>query len=296
MVKPIRIGIILVLCLLLGSPAGARSLEDRLKEAATGKRFRRPGPEELNAAETLFGRIFDGASGQSLFAAWARLGFDLLRTAVSGKPALLLVEEPTRREGRGFYLFRPKDSLPLALQVPHGFKDLDTDEIGLALAAEIPFAAVAWNTVPRYSDRNGARVDSDLAHLPRSYFTAFARAFAGRYPSSHLIQIHGYADANRKTPPGRSFDLILSSGTRTPGAVLVRMDRCIEERLSRPVALYPIEVKELGGTTNTIGRTLREIGYSGFIHIEMDRSVRLKMRDDPLFRDRFSGCLIQLLD
>jgi hypothetical protein len=170
--------------------------------------------------------------------------------------------------------------------VPHGMKDYKTGRIGLRLFQEGGFSAGAWNTAPRYRKGGGARTDWDLAHLEDTFFTAFTRAFARARPAGRLIQVHGFAAEKRDTEAGASADLIVSPGGHALPPGFLALARCLEGSLALAVRVYPLEVRELGGTTNVSGRILRSLGHDGFVHLELAYPVRKRLlRDAPLRRD-----------
>ncbi len=44
--------------------------------------------------------------------------------------------------------------------------------------------------------------------------------------------------------------------------------------------LFPTTVDELGGTTNVQDKILRAAGHDGFVHLELSRPLRRRLRDD----------------
>jgi hypothetical protein len=59
------------------------------------------------------------------------------------------------------------------------------------------------------------------------------------------------------------------------------------------VLLFPEEVRELGGTTNTNAAALRALGGAAeFLHLEMARDVRRDLVRQPALRARMGECLI----
>lgn len=269
-----------------GSAALAAAIGPRLTEALHGGHYIAAGSDELARAERLFDRLTGGSPPDALRAEMHELGLVIERDG----PLVIVREREDARRGRGFYVFRD-GARPDVLHVPHGFKDEMTRDIGLALFAEGDFAAAAWNTVPRRYARNGATVDADFAHLPGTWFNAFVRATARAWPRGRSLQIHGFDPDKRRSEAGAAAALILADGTAMPHEALRRQRDCLASRLDHPVALYPDDVRELGGTTNVQGRMLRSLGYAGFVHIELSRSLRLTLRDDAGARAHFLACL-----
>jgi hypothetical protein len=106
-----------------------------------------------------------------------------------------------------------------------------------------------------------------------------------------VVQLHGFAPANRTTCAGREAALILSAGHRYPGCRLRRLAACLAGSLPGVVRLYPDQVRELGGTTNRIGELLRQAGFSNFIHMEMSPMLRLRLLESAGLREDFLDCL-----
>ncbi len=276
------------------------SIEDLLEAARQGAVFRPSDAVELARAEVLFGRILDGsADGKEMLSAlkseWNGLGYRLETVSAGGKSFLALLEKPSHRRGRGFFLFPLRPAGDLLLQAPHGFKDLYTGEIGVKLFPAGRFAGAAWNTVSRYETEEGGRGTADLSDRTDTLFAALARAFAERYPEGHVVQLHGYARGKRDSLSGRVSDMILSNGTHRPPPWLEGMDRCLEGRFSVVVSRFPVETDELGATRTSIGIVMRQMGHAGFFHLEMSREMRERLRDDDAAREDLLGCLGEVL-
>lgn len=128
------------------------------------------------------------------------------------------------------------------------------------------FQAAAWNTVPR--------AESDLAHSDTSYFNTLTQAFGSLSSEGHTIQIHGFAQGKRKTLAGEQADAIVSNGTQLGNETIDALDNCLGLSTAYTVLSYPEEVQELGGTTNSQGKTLRLLGNHGFVHLELSYPFR----------------------
>jgi len=246
---------------------------------------------ELEKAESLFLRVFQGDNAQTLRNEWGAIGFGLIEIREKGINYWVIQENVGRKEGRGFYLFRLNSNSITAIQAPHSFKDLRTREITFDLMFQSDYVAAAWNTVPRDYVVNGVTVDADLAHLEQTFYIAFSRAFAQHFAQGNLVQLHGYAVEKRTTAAGKASELILSSGTSSPTSVLMQTADCMKQKVSDKSLVYPLEVTELGATTNTIGAALREIGHEGFMHIEINRDVRERLLTENKLQNNFDRCL-----
>lgn len=264
-----------------------QALETRLSKASEGGDFVPPEAARVERAEALFLRLAKGAAPADVAAEAQSLSLE-----IESVGTLLIIREADHaREGRGFFVLS-RDARPDILLVPHAFKDEMTREIGLHLFSEGRFSAAAWNTVPRHYNRQGQRVDADMAHLDVTWFNAFTRAMARAWPSGQTLQIHGFAQDKRKNAAGANADLILSNGTRTPGPLFLQRQQCLAAKLGRTVQLYSNTFRELGGTSNAQLAILTRLNYRGFIHMEMSRPLREALRKAPADRAAVLDCLL----
>ena len=286
-------GILLILLTVLSLPAGAqKSVDARIlyRQSAQGERFELMSRDDAERMEPLFEALFRGESGADIRHAWKEQGFDLVDARYKDVACLALLESEDHKTGRGFYLFSRKRTGPV-LMMPHRFHDRDTGAIGCAMFATGLCSAAAWNTVHRYGpEKTHTDGSSDMARNGFSPFAAFTRAFARVHREQLLVQIHGFSTAKRKTPAGREAGIILSAGGELP-AWIAPLATNIAHCLDVAARIYPLEIKELGGTTNVSGRILRAAGHSGFVHLEMSRKLRTLLAGDP----RSCLCLTTLL-
>jgi len=266
------------------------SVENLLKESRGGS-YEQPKAEEMKKAEELFGYLFRGELTNNAQREWDKLNFKVVRMKEGGEEFILLEEKEGHKSGRGFYLFRLSNYKKLAIQSPHSVEDLYTGEITMEMALEGGLVSAAWNTVPRNSIHDEKNEGSDLAHLKESYFTAYARAFARSFPSGSLIQLHGFVKEERRSKTGSEPDIIVSSGSKVPGRLAEQVDKCLKHDVSDTVNLYPVEINELGGSTNATGIALRKMGYNNFIHIEMSKPIRMLLKNDKKVRTSFRECI-----
>lgn len=283
--------LILLFILLNASALHAETAIERFLNESKGGSYNQPSAAELRKAEELFGYLFKGRLTDDVQREWDKLSFKVIRIKEGKEEFIILEEKEAYKKGRGFYLFRQSNYKQLAIQSPHSVDDLFTGEITLELVMEGKFVSAAWNTVPRSYLNDGMSESSDLAHLKESYFTAYARAFARAYPSGNIMQPHGFVKEERRSKTGLETDIIVSSGSRVPGRRAEQIDRCLGKDVSGKSSLYPIEIKELGGSTNTTGIALRKMGYYGFIHIELSKSMRMLLKNDKNVRTSFRGCI-----
>ncbi|SEK44463.1 hypothetical protein [Halomonas daqiaonensis] len=208
--------------------------------------------------------------------------------ALSQPGVVVLTEKEDERRGRGFFAARTHGGAPLLIQAPHQYYDLRTGSIARQLFLESDAMAAAWNTTHRYHGD-----DSDLVHIPDSYLHALSRAFAEVHPEGRILQLHGFSRAKRKSRAGREADAILSDGSRKPPKALARLADCLSKRLDIRALLYPRDVRELGATTNTLAADLRNRGFEGFVHLELDSDLRKRLVGDVDARNTLIQCVTE---
>ncbi|MEO5696026.1 MAG: hypothetical protein ABIQ60_02695 [Burkholderiaceae bacterium] len=243
--------------------------------------FGAPSAEELAATRELFVRLLRG-EGAAALERQARLGGWTLRTGNQAGGTITVVSEPpTTARGRGLYAFFSRGRH--ALQAPHVPTDGLTGEILLRFSADGLPRALAWNTVPRSS--------ADLAHLENTDFVRFALAFAEVHPGEKIMQLHGFDTARRKSAAAAESGAIVSAAHANPSRELRLAVQCLRGKLEPSTSLYGVDVRELGGTTNSIGRALRAAGHDNFIHVEMALALRKRLMADAGQRSAWFSCL-----
>jgi len=240
-----------------------------------------PSTQELAATRELFVRLLRGESGAAL-AGQARTGGWTLSTGNQAGVTLTVVSEaPDTARGRGLYAFSSRGRH--ALQAPHVPTDGLTGEILLRFAADGLPRALAWNTVPRSS--------ADLAHLENTDFQTFALAFAQVHPGEKIMQLHGFDSARRNSAAAAQSGAIVSASHANPSRELRLAVQCLRGKVEPNTTLYGVDVRELGGTTNSIGRALRAGGHDNFIHVEMALALRKRLMADAGERSAWFSCL-----
>ena len=268
-----------VACLLPGLAREGTAREspqlDRLVAlAGTGRHYRQATQQELVDCETLFARTLHDPHMAGLGEAWARLGFRLLPLADSEPKTWALIETPGQQRGWGFYLICPERLPGLVLQAPHRYADRYTGHVALRLFEDGQFGAAAWNTVPRKI--------VDVAHTLEHPYAAFTRALLRVHPDVYIVQVHGFAQDKRRTVAGAAADLIVSNGSYAPERFVRRLAVTLQSEFAYgQVQLFPVDVQELGATTNVQAEILRQAGSQRFLHLEMSQPLRLRLVNDP---------------
>lgn len=270
-----RVNWVLLLGILAMESALANKLDTAIKLASGEAQLMAAPASELQALKDRLKQLLKGDSVKD----WQALA---MKEAVS-QHYVSLQELPTAKRGRGFFAIKKQATKNWLLQAPHGDSDLYTGKIASRLFIEGEFKAAQWNTVKR--------TIIDVAHSPDTYWQAFTQAFAEQFPDGKIIQIHGYDQTIRKTEAGETSDMIISAGHDTPPPWLQQAATCLKKAFPRRVSLYPLDVQELGGTTNVQGQLLRSLRHGGFLHIEMSKAMRLALRDNADKRKQFIACL-----
>lgn len=244
--------------------------------------------ENLFALEQPFADILRARPGQDLASARDALegaGFSWQRL---NSGFLLLTDQ--KGTGLGHYLFRPGAGDGVMIQAPHQFYDRHTGQLAIDLFLESGASVLALNSAHRrlaVTDRTG---NADIAHLDGTVFEPLTRAFALNQSDGVVLQLHGFSAEKRKSTAGREADIIVSSGQRWLQPVAERFASCLARVDRWQVRRYPVDVGELGGTTNTQGALLRRLGNNRFVHLELSRSLRDWLVSDDAELKTFSAC------
>ena len=116
-------------------------------------------------------------------------------------------------------------------------------------------------------------------------------SFATYQSTGRIIQLHGFDQSKRKSAAGRSSEIILSAGHRHPPSWVKQVADCLRQSLGTKISLYPDDVKELGATTNVQAQLLKNLGFKGFLHIEMSRPMRENLLNNKNLRQSLMSCI-----
>ena len=193
--------------------------------------------------------------------------------------------------GWGEYRFSKKNHNAIALQAPHRYHDKHTGVIAKKLFTKGAVSSIALNSLPRYSNSEEKNNLADLARLPHSFHTAYARAFAATFPQGKLIQLHGFNGQKRVSTLAQQAHIILSTGSTSRSEYLLQLQTCQNKYGWKSVS-YPHQVAELGATKNSIGILMRRLGHNGFTHIELNLPTRKELTTLNTKLTQFSDCLL----
>ena len=286
-----RAGFAILFAILFNNDVQAGELKSLWQESRAAH-YQPAATQELARAEELFMDMFAGqGTNPEVTARWRALGFTTTSVTEGKRRFVVVREAATRRDGRGFFVFREHPRRDDALQAPHAYADLYTGTIALKLMRSGRFLGLAMNTVPRRYEVDGKTFGADMAHLEGTYMIAFSHAYARSKPSGRLFQLHGFSAKKRSEGPTSQAQLIISSGTKRSSSHVQRIVSCLRDLVGDKAKLYPRDVRELGGTYNRIGSKLRALGHNGFVHIEMEYEFRRALSKDRALRGRFLDCL-----
>lgn len=270
-----------------------RELEELRQGGKTRVAYRAPAGDELESYRGWVESHLRLATGAAPAEAPVPAGFRLLEL---GSVAQLLVEEQHQRRGAGVLALRSGPAQPWVIEVPHSFFDEGTLEVGLNAFVLSGARALLVNTVHRYRSRASAPDDgsetsddddggasSDVAHAEASFFLTAHAACVDRLGEVGVVQLHGYADASAP-----AADLVLSPAGSRADAVPVA--RALERALGIRVAVYPRDIRKLGGTKNVQARYSSAAGRP-FLHVEMSKTLRRQLTTDP---ERLRGFIAAL--
>lgn len=254
--------------------------------STTNKNYQVPTAAELEDGEQLFNLLFARESLNSARIIARDLGLSWQETEFG----ITLIDKENR--GWGEYHFGRSADSDVVIQVPHRYSDLHTGKIAMQVFSGGGINSIALNSVSRrtpVSSQPG--LAADLAHLPESFHSAHSRAFSMRYPQGRLVHLHGFSAKKRRSAQGRNADAIISTGSSWSSAYLLETQQCFESRGWNTLR-YPQQVRELGGTTNSIGVLMRNLGHGGFTHVELNLKTRKSLRRNPGQIAAFASCLL----
>jgi hypothetical protein len=280
-----------LLSLILAGPISHAAVWQQLSAPGPCDRYEPLTAAQLRQAESLFSRIL-GAKAidiDSLNQEWSALGYVAVEVPAAGDGWIGLREHGPGCRGQGIYLINKRPQGSLVVQAPHAYHDLHSGEIAGGLLSD-DIAILGWNSTKRRV-LGPSDIAADLARRRDSLMTTLTHALIQARPRGRLIQIHGFAGSKRRTPEAAGAAIIVSGGSRWPTPAVEQIAACLRTRIAGPVRIYPSEVAELGATTNLQGQRMRRHGHEGFVHLELNRPTREKLRMSSTALNAFSACL-----
>ena len=196
----------------------------------------------------------------------------------------LLAEAPEQRRGAGALLLRTGEARAIAVEAPHTFYDAGTLPIALELFQRLTARALLINTVHRAAgvpdeEKVGViqqgRAPADVAHIERSLFAEAHALLAQDAKDMLVVQLHGYSD---ERSPGVAA---VVSAAHSPFAGASALADNLSASLGGvPVAAYPRDTRDLGGTHNRQAQHSRAASRP-FLHIELSAALRRRLRAEP---------------
>jgi hypothetical protein len=250
------------------TPRPATRLAERLTQFTHGLRpdgpYRTPTRQERDAAAAGFGPLLAGSPDglAANYLAWLGFSVDHGVDEATGRPYVLLVNEPGSERAWGMYIVDLSAAVRLAIEVPHPNSDLRSEEMGLALFRRVPGSVL----LVAGAHRNAAGKAADVAHREDSIFHVVATDFASRGRSQ--VQLHGFDDASL---PAR--DVVVSTSTGQAGEVAEDTALRLERAGLAVCPAWREECGRLEGTRNAQGRAAAQFG-SPYLHVEVSRTVR----------------------
>ena len=242
---------------------------------------------EVNAFESLLTKTLQAknsgdASVTDLEQQWAELHWHI---GISPSKTFFSIREiANHRHGRGVYAFRVDAENPIAIQAPHRFNDLMTGTISTKLFTENSISAIALNTM--------YRKEIDLSHTKIHYINAFTSAIIKAQHNVAILQLHGFTNEGKKGA-AKFAQTIISDTTKFPGRSARQTALEFKTIFGQDhTRLFPIDIQQLGGTTNRQAITAHNLGCPDFLHIELNYEFRSRLKRDASVRDSFFAGII----
>ncbi|MBD1581481.1 hypothetical protein [Pseudoalteromonas sp. S16_S37] len=185
----------------------------------------------------------------------------------------------------GGHLWYHPDAEPCVVSVPHQFFDQYTLTISSAIFENLCQVMVS-NSHHRHSDQVDGQT-MDLSTRASSLHHNAILAYQARYPLAKIFQIHGSSKKKRNSPTGKNADFIVSQGAISTAAIQ-QLSQCLRQ-ISSASYDYPRQINELGGTKNVMHQLALTPG--SFFHIEISRSMRLKLIENNQLMEQLTLCL-----
>jgi len=205
---------------------------------------------------------------------------------------LIIQEKEGSYRGSGVYVLRCGKALPLVIQAPHSYFDLNTAGISYKIFRESKARWLMTNSLHRYRSYENESADNsfhpaDVAHNPNSLFQAIVKGIFSVAPKLIFLQFHGFDSAWRNT------DVVLSDG-HLQNQIWSQKLKQYWQPLNFKVMIFGTEIQDLGGTSNSQSRFLKANG-GHFLHVEMSGALRKKLVRKKAFRKPLLTALEQII-
>lgn len=295
------LAMILATCIACGSYApqpmtqrrfALEEAESALWPGETQAVYRVPTEEQRRALDALISKLWDGVApgpADELRALADRAGMTLELWTIGDRVTWVVREPAGAQYGRGSYLVNaaPRPRRPILLQAPHVYFDRRTQSIAAAMYwaadARPELHGLFTNSIHRFqhegTERKKRRFNpADVAHNSEHPYQTATAAVLELGPVV-VLQLHGF-DGDYV---GSKVSAIVSAAKpegSTPESAIVALT--LAETAGIKVSKYPEDIKALGGLDNVQGRLVSGSPSARFVHVELELSVRKRLRDPAL--------------
>ena len=228
--------------------------------------YRPPTPEErdavVGAVASLVAAGSDavGPAQHTLEAAGFTVG---VSSTEAGQEYLVARSDPAAERSWGVIALPLGTTPRLLVEVPHAGADYETEEVGLAVLAEVPDAVY----LQAGAHRRAADERADVAHAADSLFHALAVDLSTRLRLPQL-QLHGFGERD-----DLDADVVLGGGPDDPAPPVRALADRLEESGVEVCRAWAGRCSELEGRTNVQGIAAARAGLP-FAHVEMSAELR----------------------
>lgn len=195
-------------------------------------------------------------------------GFIRFYNIPSAETLYVLKENVPIQRGWGTYIFNPRGTNDMTIEVPHPRSDTNTTIMGIRAFTRLNVRWYFLAGTHRYANTDSS---SDMSHVTQAIFHKAHETLA----TNCAIQPHGF---DRSNPVYNGYpDVVISNGTQAPPPVLYTLQtRYVARGFSAgvfSVSTYA-SLWRLGATKNKQGQWSNANGKT-FVHIEHDLPIRL---------------------
>jgi hypothetical protein len=233
--------------------------------------YRPPTPEERDAVVDAVASLVASGSDAAGPAQHTleEAGFTVgVSSTEAGQEYLVARSDPATERSWGVIALPLGTTPRLLVEVPHPNADYKTEEVGLAVLAEVPDAVY----LQAGAHRRAADERADVAHAADSLFHALAVDLSTRLRLPQL-QLHGFGERD-----DFDADVVLGGGPEDPAPSVRALADRIEAAGLSVCRAWAGRGSELEGRRNVQGRAAARAGLP-FAHVEMSVSVRARPQE-----------------